>query len=85
MRQYGARGAYCFYTNIFMRPLAAALKVESKTCISRESTQPQWHELGAPHMHIDLRIHVNLHILIDLLPTESQFKLLFAEPRWVLR
>ena len=36
-------------------------------------------------MHIDLRIHVNLHILIDLLPTESQFKLLSAEPRWVLR
>ena len=36
-------------------------------------------------MHIDLRIHVNLHIHIDLLPTEAQFKLLSAEPRWVLR
>ena len=36
-------------------------------------------------MHIDLRIHVNLHIHIDLLPTEAQVKLLTAEPRWVLR
>ena len=36
-------------------------------------------------MHIDLRIHVNLHIHIHLLPTEAQFKLLSAVPRWVLR
>ena len=56
MRQYGTHGAYCAYTHILMRPVSkgdglstgCCAEVNSKTRISRESPQPQWHQRGRP-------------------------------------